>query len=75
MDKDNDGKISKDECTGPAPLFDRLDRNTNGFISNDEFPGAGPGAAPSTSRPRSLGRASLGPGYFAQAPRMTRSTR
>jgi Ca2+-binding EF-hand superfamily protein len=45
MDKNNDGKISKDEFTGPAPLFDRLDRNSDGFISTDELPGGRPGAA------------------------------
>ena len=44
-DKNKDGKISKDEFTGPAPLFDRLDRNSDGFISTDELPGGRPGAA------------------------------
>ena len=45
MDKNKDGKISKDEYTGPAPLFDRLDRNSDGFISSDELPGGRPGGA------------------------------
>jgi EF hand len=45
MDKNKDGKISKDEYTGPAPLFDRLDRNSDGFISSDELPGGRSGGA------------------------------
>jgi Ca2+-binding EF-hand superfamily protein len=38
MDKNKDGKISKDEYTGPAQFFDRLDANSDGFISSDELP-------------------------------------
>ena len=45
MDKNGDGKISKDEFTGPAPFFDRLDRNSDGVISTDELPRGRPGAA------------------------------
>jgi Ca2+-binding EF-hand superfamily protein len=32
MDKDEDGRISKDEFTGPEKAFGRLDRNADGFI-------------------------------------------
>jgi len=42
MDKNHDGKISKDEFTGPAELFDRLDANSDGVISTDELPGGSP---------------------------------
>jgi Ca2+-binding EF-hand superfamily protein len=45
MDKNKDGKISRDEFTGPPPLFDRLDRNSDGFISADELPAGPPGKA------------------------------
>ena len=36
MDKNGDGKISRDEYTGPAPLFDRIDRDGDGVLSPDE---------------------------------------
>ena len=32
MDKDGDGKISRNEFTGPAPMFDRIDTDKDGFI-------------------------------------------
>jgi EF hand domain-containing protein len=51
MDKNKDGKISKDEYTGPAPFFDRLDRNSDGFISSDELPRAGARAEPEPGVP------------------------
>ena len=38
LDKDGDGKISKEEWIGPAPFFDRLDRNGDGAITEDEIP-------------------------------------
>jgi Ca2+-binding EF-hand superfamily protein len=37
MDRDGDGKISKDEFRGPAQLFDRLDTNSDGFLSSAEW--------------------------------------
>ncbi len=40
MDKDGDGKVSKEEFPGRAPLFDRLDTNKDGFIQPGEMPGA-----------------------------------
>ena len=36
MDKNGDGKISRDEYTGPTPLFDRIDRDRDGMIAPDE---------------------------------------
>ncbi|MEQ1862528.1 MAG: alpha/beta hydrolase fold domain-containing protein [Chthoniobacteraceae bacterium] len=35
-DKNNDGKVSKDEFSGPAPLFSRLDANRDGFLTREE---------------------------------------
>ena len=35
-DKNHDGKISREEFSGPAALFDRLDANHDGFITKDE---------------------------------------
>jgi hypothetical protein len=48
MDADGDGKVSAAEYSGPKPLFDRLDRNGDGFLAPGEVPaaGAGPGAGP-----------------------------
>lgn len=35
-DKNADGKVSRDEFTGAAPLFDRIDANKDGILSRDE---------------------------------------
>jgi Ca2+-binding EF-hand superfamily protein len=35
-DKDNDGKLSKDEFPGSDKTFDNLDKNQDGFIDKDE---------------------------------------
>ncbi len=32
-----DGRVPKGEFKGPAPLFERLDRNRDGFLSKDDF--------------------------------------
>jgi len=37
LDKNKDGKISKDEWQGPAQFFDRLDANKDGFIDEAEW--------------------------------------
>jgi Ca2+-binding EF-hand superfamily protein len=37
MDKDRDGKVSREEFTGPKARFDLLDRNGDGFLTQEEF--------------------------------------
>lgn len=37
MDKNKDGKISRDEFLGPPQFFDRLDENKDGFIDEGEW--------------------------------------
>ncbi|MGP0068182.1 MAG: EF-hand domain-containing protein [Isosphaeraceae bacterium] len=39
MDKDRDGKVSRDEFTGPKERFDLLDRNSDGQLTEQEFLG------------------------------------
>ncbi len=47
LDKDGDGKVSRQEFDGPPEAFDRLDRNHDGFLSADEAPqGPPPGRGP-----------------------------
>ena len=38
FDTDKDGKVSKDEFKGPADMFTKLDKNGDGFITEDEAP-------------------------------------
>ena len=45
MDKDRDGKVSREEFTGPKPRFDLLDRNGDGFVTEQEFFAAAQGKA------------------------------
>ena len=57
-DKNGDGKVSKDEFSGPAPLFSRLDKNGDGMLTKEEHegatpPSATPPAAPSPATPTS----------------------
>jgi hypothetical protein len=56
MDKNGDGKVSREEFTGPAALFDRVDSNKDGFLTPDEvraFVGkAGPKADPTMAPPK-----------------------
>lgn len=37
MDKNGDGRISRDEFTGPAPRFDKIDADHDGFATLPEF--------------------------------------
>jgi Ca2+-binding EF-hand superfamily protein len=45
MDKDGDGKVSREEFTGPKPRFDQLDRDGDGFVTEQEFFAAAPAKA------------------------------
>ena len=38
FDRDKDGKVVKDEFSGPAHVFDRFDRNKDGVIDASEAP-------------------------------------
>ena len=37
-DKDNDGRLSKSEFQGPENFFSRIDRNGDGYLTEDEAP-------------------------------------
>jgi acetyl esterase/lipase len=43
-DKNKDGKVSKEEFSGPPALFDRLDKNHDGFLTREEHEAAQPPA-------------------------------
>ena len=45
QDNDKDGKISKDEFRGPPRLFSRLDRDNDGYVTEQEHEAAFPGRA------------------------------
>jgi hypothetical protein len=45
MDQDRDGKVSRDEFTGPKARFDQLDKNGDGFLTQQEFLGGAVGKA------------------------------
>lgn len=42
FDKDNDGKLSKEEFPGPDEHFTRLDQNSDGYLEKDEVPDSPP---------------------------------
>ena len=49
VDKNGDGRISREEWQGPSEVFDRLDTDKDASISQDEFkvgPRRGPGGPP-----------------------------
>ena len=43
FDSDNDGNVSKDEFPGPDEVFNRLDKNKDGYINESEAPQRPPG--------------------------------
>ncbi len=49
LDQDGDGKVSKSEFDGPSHHFSQFDRNSDGFISEDEAP---MGPPPKGKRPQ-----------------------
>jgi hypothetical protein len=38
FDKDNDGKVSKEEFTGPEQIFQRFDKDGDGYVTKPELP-------------------------------------
>ena len=56
LDKNGDGKITRDEFGGPPFLFARADTNGDGVISRDEAENFRPGRVPAAPpRPRRSG--------------------
>jgi acetyl esterase/lipase len=49
-DRNRDGKVSREEFSGPPPLWSRLDRNGDGFLTREEHEGAR-GAPPRPATP------------------------
>ncbi|HZW30428.1 MAG TPA: EF-hand domain-containing protein [Isosphaeraceae bacterium] len=52
LDKDGDGKVSRDEFTGPKPRFEQLDRNGDGFLTQQEFLGGAAAKAKAKAAPK-----------------------
>ncbi|WP_395752013.1 prolyl oligopeptidase family serine peptidase [Prosthecobacter sp.] len=53
-DKNKDGKVTREEFSGPPPLFRLLDKNNDGIITREESDGApSPPAAPAQNPPAS----------------------
>lgn len=50
-DKDKDGKVTREEFSGPAPLFKLLDKNSDGTLTREEHEGGAP--PPATPSPQS----------------------
>lgn len=43
-DRNNDGKVTREEFAGPAPFFERLDRNRDGALTKEDFGSSTPAA-------------------------------
>ena len=73
FDQNKDGKVTKDEFSGPDPVFDRFDQNKDGLIDKTEAPEGSPGGKPvkrAGSRPKwSAGNTAswLGPNKWYEA--------
>lgn len=52
MDRDGDGKVSREEFTGPKPRFGALDRNGDGHLTQQEFLEAAQGKAGAKASPK-----------------------
>lgn len=50
FDKDGDKRVSKEEFLGPAEVFNRLDKNSDGYISAVEIPARPPGSGRGTGQ-------------------------
>ncbi len=46
LDKDNDGKVSRKEFDGPRNAFKDLDKNKDGYLTQDEAPTGPPPGGP-----------------------------
>jgi Ca2+-binding EF-hand superfamily protein len=56
MDKDGDGKVTREEFTGRAALFDRLDTNKDGVLSPEDRPSGAPRPQPGAAAGERLRR-------------------
>jgi acetyl esterase/lipase len=50
-DKNKDGKVAKEEFSGPAALFSRLDKNSDGVLTKEEHEAAAPPSTPPAAPP------------------------
>lgn len=60
LDRDGDGKLSKEESKMPPEVFDRFDANGDGFVGADEYmrgPGGQAAGAPARAQQRRRGAA------------------
>ncbi len=61
MDRNGDGKVSREEFTGPKPRFDVLDRDRDGFLTQQELV-----AGDQASRRQGRGKKRAGAGKQAE---------
>ncbi len=57
MDRDGDGKLTREEFTGPKPRFDVLDRDGDGALTQQELLGGGPGQAKAKAEAKAKAKA------------------